>query len=170
MLFSWQRRKDDPQGHEVIPEFLKPFSLSTLDWSEFVSSVGWPSIKIWLTSEQLDLLDGLAAYRDQSQSEVIRDLLFIAIYGHYAYAQLVAQYRGFPKEPGPIPFEQGVLYDIVAPHKDKQKSPKKTENVRLFVPAQMKNRLEQLAFKYSLTLSETANALLVRMAVGESFE
>lgn len=167
MLFSWKRRAGDPPPHLDTPAFLHPMKRSDRDWSEFQDSSNWPSIKVWLSQDQLAELDGLAAYRDQTRSEVMRDLLFIALYGHYTYAQLMIECRGLPREPGPIsPVERSFFEPQLATYKptlssQKTKSRlKRTENLRLFLPSRMKTDISVIAKSRTSTVSETTLDLI----------
>lgn len=167
MLFSWKRRRTDP---ERTSEQINPLPQSILDWSAFEDSRGWTSIKIWLESDLVEHLDLLATYRHQSRSEVMRDLLFIALYGHFVYAQLVSERRGLLKEPGQLHSGERVFFDIPSNGDDGIEEPpkpgKKIENIRLFLPQPMKTLLEELSKKHNQTLSETSRFLIVRAMFG----
>ena len=167
MLFSWKRRRTDPQPTTTK---LNPLPLSQRDWSAFEDSVSWPSIKVWLTAETGEMLDALGAYRDQTRAEVMRDLLFVALYGHFEYSQLVAERRGLLREPGRLESGEHVLFDIVEKYGDSADEafpPKKTINVRLFLPAPMKAELDALAARQRQTVSACVRAMLLRMLSGE---
>ena len=167
MLFSWKRRRTDPPPTLAR---INPLPSSERDWSAFENAEAWPSIKVWLPSDVGAMLDGLASYRNQSRSEVMRDLLFIGLYGHYTYAQLVAERRGLPRGPGRLESGEYVVFDLPrAPQPDEPPSPrprKNTVNVRLFLPAPMQTDLEALAQRENVTVSEFARQLIHRMLLG----
>jgi predicted transcriptional regulator len=169
MLFSWKRRRTDPPPS---PTRLNPLPPAQLDWPAFADASAWPSIKVWLTDEMCFKLDGLAAYRDQTRSEVMRDLLFIGLFGHYVYAQLVAEHRGLPRSPTRLEYGEQVHFslqqnaDAVPDPSKEPKKPKQRVNVRLFVPAPMKERLETLAERQQQTLSVCTRTLLQQTLSG----
>lgn len=174
MLFSWKRRRTDPPSTLAR---INPMPPSGRDWSAFENAESWPSIKVWLTTESAWRLDHLAAYRDQSRSEVIRDLLFIGLYGHYAYAQLLSERRGLPRAPGELESGERVLFSLkrspqaaaqvpAAPPPSPAPSANRRENLRLFLPEPMKAALETIAERDGGTVSATARGMLESLLLG----
>lgn len=167
MLFSWKRRGTDPQS-ELKKQ--NPLPVSQRDWSAFEDSVSWPSIKVWLTAAACEKLDALGSYRDQTRAEVMRDLLFVALYGHFEYSQLVAERRGLLRESGRLESGEHVLFDIVRSYGNSAGDtppPKKTMNIRLFLPAPMKADLGTIAAREKQTVSACVRLVLLRMLSGE---
>jgi len=168
MLFSWKRRRADPLASSKDDN---PLPLSELDWSAYESSKGWPFIKVWLKPETVNQLDQLAGYRHQTRSEVMRDLLFIALYGHFVYAQLLAERRGLLRELGQLHSGERVLFDITVNKQCPNESPrreKKIENIRLFLPAPMKEAIESMAASPQATVSHCVRDLIERQLNGMS--
>ena len=167
MLFSWKRRRTDPKP---AMGRINPLPPSDQDWSAFENADGWPSIKIWLSVDVSRCLDQLASYRDQTRSEVLRDLLFSALYGHFTYAQLLAERRGLLREPGRLESGEHVYFcmndDPVPEPPEPPKPPKKTESVRLFLPSPMKAALEAIAERERRTVSVAVRGLIERMLFG----
>lgn len=173
MLFSWKRRRTDPPP---ILARINPMPASGNDWSAFENAGSWPSIKVWLTMETVWRLDHLAAYRDQSRSEVIRDLLFIGLYGHYAYAQLLSERRGLPRAPAELESGERVLFSreygpqaaapVAAPPPPPAPSANKRENLRLFLPEPMKVALETMAGRDGGTVSATVRRMVEILLLG----
>lgn len=165
MLFSWKRRRTDPPP---TPARINPLPASNRDWTAFENSAGWPSIKVWLTNEVARSLDQLSQYRDQTRSEVMRDLLFIAIYGHFTYAQVLAERRGLLREPGRLESSERVCFDLDRGGRspDPPRPERKRENVRLFLPEPMRAAIEAMAVRDGSTVSVTAFGLIERMLSG----
>jgi predicted transcriptional regulator len=165
MLFSWKRRRTDPP---LTLARINPLPPSDRDWSAFEDAGGWPSIKVWLTVEVIRCLDQLAQYRDQTRSEVMRDLLFIALYGHFVYAQVLAERRGLLREPGRLESGERVCFNIDGGYSPPgpAKPDKKRENVRLFLPEPMKVAIEAIADRERSTVSVTARGIVERMLFG----
>lgn len=169
MLFSWKRRRTDPPPTVAR---INPLPPSDRDWSAFENSDGWPSIKVWLSVDVTHQLGQLALYRDQTRSEVMRDLLFIALYGHFEYAQVLAERRGLLREPGQLESGERVCFDIDRGNSSPApaKPEKKRENIRLFLPEPMKVAIEAVAERKRATVSETARGLIERMLFGVTQE
>lgn len=175
MLFSWKRRRTDPPSTLAR---INPMPASGNDWSAFENAGSWPSIKVWLTVETVWRLDDLAAYRDQSRSEVIRDLLFIGLYGHYAYAQLMSERRGLPRAPGELESGERMLFSrkrgpqaaapapAPPPPPPPAPSANRRENLRLFLPEPMKVALETVAGRDGGTVSATVRRMVETLLLG----
>ena len=164
MLFSWKRRKTDPGPTTTRVAGLPP---SEMEWSSFENADNWPSVKVWMPTSVAQRLDQLATYRDQSRSEVMRDLLFIAIYGHFSYAQLLAERRGLLREAGTLQSGERVLFDWNQTADAMPPKPeKKLVNVRLFLPPPMKTVLDRMSERTRLTTSACTRGLIERMLDG----
>lgn len=169
MLFSWKRRRTEPPPSA---DRFNPLPTSSFDWSAFEDARSWVSIKIWLEPDLVEKIDLLADYRYQSRSEVMRDLLFVALYGHFVYAQLLSERRGVLRDPGHLQSGERVLFDIpstTAGDEDSHspsKSAKKIENIRLFLPQVMRLSLKKIASKQDKTLSDASRTIIEEAMFG----
>lgn len=100
----------------------------------------------------------------------MRDLLFLALYGHYTYAQLISEHRGLLRDSSTSSPESRVFFDIKVKGSGPPEpfQPKKTKNLRLFIPPPMQTLIEQLAAKENYTTSEVARRLIEETLYGKS--
>jgi hypothetical protein len=99
------------------------------------------------------------------------------MYGHFTYAQMLAERRGLLREPGRLESGERVHLSLQRnpePALDKKREPdrrdpKKRVNVRLFVPVPLKERLESIAERRRETLSQCTRNLLQHALLGVMF-
>lgn len=97
----------------------------------------------------------------------MRDLLFIALYGHFQYAQVLAERRGLLREPGRLESGERVHFCINDdPAPEPTKPEKKRHNVRLFLPEPMMVSIEAIAEQQRGTVSLTVRKLIGQMLFG----
>lgn len=150
MLFTWLKRKTSTDRAGAIHDHLRP-ALPPFrgDLTDFTNSADWPSIKVWLDDDLDEKLTTFAAHCGQSRSECLRDILFVELYGWYAYAQLWQEHHGLPKSADETP----VLMNFSRTGRGVLAEPKKSYNLRLFIPGTMLTQIKEMASKRGTNVS-----------------
>ncbi len=131
------------------------------------------TIKLWLPGKLVQGLDTLGFAHGMSRPDVLRWLLFEHVYGRPALEQLKESKRQQDAAPAQLHGEQ-VQYSpkVAEPSERKitaQLLGKSLEDLKLWLPGQLKTELENLARVEALGLSDYLRKTLVRILLGESF-
>ncbi len=133
------------------------------------------SIKLWLTDKLVQGLDTLSAAHGMSRPDVLRWLFFEHVYGRPALERLkewnrqkdVEEVRHRAARPSvqqspksAEPSERRITTRLLG---------KSVEDLKLWLPGQLKTELENLARVEALGLSDYLRKTLVRILLGESF-
>lgn len=165
MLFSWLKRKTQTATDGEIGNRLRPALPSFPgEIGDFTNSADWPSIKVWLDDELDEKLSAFAAHCGQSRSECLRDILFIDLYGWYAYAQLWQDHHGLPKSADETP----LLMNFCRTGQRVLAEPKKSYNLRLFVPGTMLAEIKDLASRQETNVSTYVREVVRKTLLGVS--
>jgi len=136
------------------------------DFSEF-SSDNWVSMKVWLPEALDKILHELADHFECSQSELIRQALFVYVYGRYRFEQMRTQRGGlFTPEHPPL---FSLASDPAQIPEKKNRAPdlgKNRVNTRVHIPAMLKEDLQTLASRSGITLSHFAREVLISTFLG----
>lgn len=134
-------------------------------------------IKLWLPERLMQALDGMSARQGMSRPDVLRWLLFEHVFGRPALDQLndwkrrqeeirrakareSTQNPNMRFSPPRIGAQRSVTVQLLG---------KSVEDFKLWLPARLKNELEQLAATERMGISDYLRKTLVRILLGESF-
>lgn len=143
---------------------------STVDYSRFAKNDAW--IKLWLPERLDNAIDELSATHDASKPDVLRWLLFEHVYGRQEFEVLIKWQRKEsekrrhealkPKEDisDGVQFspQRGITIKVLG---------KSTLDLKVSLPAQLKDDLEPLARSERMGLSDYVRKVLVRVLLGE---
>lgn len=142
-------------------------SASALEHHDF--STNAVAIKLWLPQKLVAAIDVLCNQHDASRPDVLRWIFFEHVYGRVEFSHLQRRVAQRPEEP-PLDvrfslrqstFEQRPR-EINAKHLGKA-----TEDLKLFLPTQLKAELSALATRAQQPLSDYLRAVLARHLLGE---
>ena len=159
----WSKKPDKPPVQTPFRSELERFEG---DFSVY-SSDYWVSMKIWLPEALDKILGQLADHFECSQSELIRQALFIYVYGRYRFEQMRVQ-RGGLFKPEHLPLFSMETDPASVPEK-KNRTPelgKNSVNTRVHLPAMLKDDLQVLARRSGISLSHFAREVLISTFLG----
>ena len=130
------------------------------------------SIKVWLPERIEVQLAELADMHECSESEIVRTLLFIHLYGLADFEAMRLQQQGWfmprPPKRGSVGRDIGIKYSRTL-----NSFPELGKNIhafRLWFPDVMKQDLQKLAAKDGKLLSPYVRVLLIRQLLGEAYQ
>lgn len=153
------RNKSRAAAPSVQPQEL-PFRSSLASFAGDLSvfrSDHWVPLKIWLPEPLDEVLRQLGDHLHASRSALIRDALFIYVYGRYIYTQMEAEREGFF-------FNKGPLYSRVV-----SRTPelgKNWINYKVWLPAKLREDLQTLTELAGITLSHFVREVLISAFMG----
>jgi len=169
------RRQGRPSNREPVE--LPPKRHITMTDRDYLSLLkrGDVAIKFWLPDLMGIILDQSCKFADTTRSDLIRQNLFIYLYGRYDLCGLLEQrddhYRleppqhiMFSKNPSP----KDAL--VTEPEPDLiQDLGKNTEDLKVWIPLKMKEDIKALADKVSISLSEMIREIILSMLIGHTY-
>jgi hypothetical protein len=138
---------------DELPPALAPFQG---DLSVFRAE-HWQPMKVWLPDPADHILKQMADDGFVSRSGLIRNALFVYVYGQYALAQMRAEKDGFF-------FDSGARFSRTVSRT--QALGKNIRNYKVFIPARLRDDLESLAADHRLTLSHFTREVLISAFMG----
>lgn len=117
------------------------------------------AIKVWLPEVVDEILKQLSNHWPDSRSAMIREALFVYVYGHYAFAQMQAGKDGFfYVDPNPPKFSR-----TRATHPELGKS---TKSYKVWMSAKLRDDLKAMAEHRNMTLSHYVREILIASFMG----
>ncbi|MGH8501472.1 MAG: hypothetical protein ACREVE_03200 [Gammaproteobacteria bacterium] len=117
------------------------------------------AMKVWLPEAVDEILKQLSDHWPSSRSEMIRDTLFVYVYGQYAFAQMKAQNDGFfYVDPDRILFSRarGPLPALG----------KSIKSYKVWMPAKLRDDLKAMAAESGMALSHYVREILISSFMG----
>ncbi len=160
------RKKDEARKSSNRPEHM--ISMLTRDYRKFISRD--VAIKIWLPESVEKKMEEIATLFDCSVSDLIRQILFVHLYGRYDFLGLVE--REDPKrlkasgDTGQR--EYGVRYSFpnIAAALNRPDDIKSIAGFKVWVPDKMKWHLTKLAEQHRMSMSAYAREVIMTHLLG----
>jgi len=131
------------------------------------------AIKFWLPEILGDVLNQECSYASASRSDLIRQYLFMYLYGRHDLWGLLELKDDHYK------LNQPILFSKSAPPKDDTVSEpepdlmqdlgKNIEDLKVWIPRKMKEDIQTLADKASISLSEMIREIILSMLFGHTY-
>jgi len=172
------RRRGRPNQHELdgaqedLP--VRHITMTDRDYADLLET-GDIAIKFWLPDLVGIMLNQSCKFANTTRSDFIRQNLFIYLYGRYDLMGLLEQrnhyYRLDP--PSRIMFSKSA-----APKNDTVSEPepdimqdlgKNTEDLKVWIPVRMKEDIQKLADKASISLSEMIWEIIISTLFGHTY-
>jgi len=172
------RRRGRPNQHELdgaeedLP--VRHITMTDRDYVDLLET-GDVALKFWLPDLVGIMLDQSCKFANTTRSDFIRQNLFIYLYGRYDLMGLLEQrnhyYRLDP--PSRIMFSRSA-----APKSDTVSEPepdimqdlgKNTEDLKVWIPVRMKEDIQKLADKASISLSEMIREIIISSLFGHTY-
>jgi hypothetical protein len=153
------RNKSRAAAPSVQPQAL-PFRSSLASFAGDLSvfrSDHWVPLKIWLPEPLDEVLRQLGDHLHASRSALIRDALFIYVYGRYIYTQMEAEREG-------CFFDKGLRYS-----RGVSRTPKLGKNLinfKVWLPAKLREDMQTLAELAGIRLSHFVREVLISAFMG----
>lgn len=169
MDYFFFRRKDERKAEEGSPSL--QINLSGRPYNAY--SKRDASITLWLPESIKDRLNEVCTYIDTSVSDLIRQILFIHMYGRVDFLGLLQS-----KHPTALNshIDTGIVPEITPQVELELKAIKKkpsknvaevsTSSVKVWVPSKMKTDLDQLAIKNKTSLSDYSRHVIITHLLG----
>ncbi|MBF0471433.1 MAG: hypothetical protein HQL48_08665 [Gammaproteobacteria bacterium] len=173
-----QRKQHNPDTYTESSPFIKPRRQLTLQ--QMVEGIGDPhelahddvALKFWLPEPAMAALRELADYYSMTMSRLLRQQLFIHIYGAYTYEWLCDQHPGLFRELEVPAFSRRGGIDEDAARKKRITTywvPELGKNIKamkLWIPQRMKEDLTLLAEHLDLTASNYVREVVISRLLG----
>jgi predicted DNA-binding protein len=160
MFFRRRKRQADSDanpdaGQDTLPRSsLAPYKG---DLAVFRSDE-WEPMKVWLPEQVDEIIAQLSDHWSASRSAIIRDTLFVYVYGQYTFTQMQADRDGFF-------YDSGTRFFSRSPNR-MQSLGKNTKNYKVFLPERLRDDLKTLANQSGLTLSHFTREVLISSFMG----
>jgi len=144
------------------------------DYTDLLET-GDVAIKFWLPDLVGIMLNQSCEFADTTRSDFIRQNLFIYLYGRYDLMGLLEQRKHYYRldPPSHIMFSRSA-----APKNDTVSEPepdilqdlgKNTEDLKVWIPVKMKEDIQKLADKASISLSEMIREIIISTLFGHTY-
>lgn len=133
---------------------------SAIDWAAYRPNT-YVAVKVWLPEQLDERLRQIADHQFSSRSVLVRNALFIYVYGAYAYLQMRQDSDGF--------YYHDDRNDDVRFSRSVNRAPqlgKNSINFKVWLPEALKNDLGLLADQAGITLSHFVREILVSHFMG----
>lgn len=160
------RKKDETRKSSKRPDHM--ISMLTRDYRKFISRD--VAIKLWLPESVEQKMEEVATLFDCSVSDLIRQILFVHLYGRYDFLGLVE--REDPKKQKAsgetTPQEYGVSYSFpnIAAALNPPDDIKSIAGFKVWVPDKMKWHLTKLAEQHRMSMSAYAREVIMTHLLG----
>jgi len=171
----WRRRgrpsrDDDEERPELQPK--RHIIMTDRDYSPLLER-GNVAIKFWLPELMGNILDQERRYTNTSRSDLIRQYLFMYLYGRHDLWGLFERKDYHYKLNEPVLFSKtkAAPGDLVAePEPDiMQDLGKNIEDLKVWIPRKMKGDIQALADKAAISLSEMIREIILSMLFGHTY-
>jgi len=172
----WRRRGRPSQQVDSAEEELpvRHITMTDRDYSDLLET-GDVAIKFWLPDLVGIMLDQNCRFADTTRSDFIRQNLFMYLYGRYDLMGLLEQQSHYYRLESP----PHVRFSRTAPLKEEtiaEPEPdimhdlgKNTEDLKVWIPVKMKQDIQELADKSSISLSEMIREIIISMLFGHTY-
>jgi len=172
----WRRRgRPSAQVEEFVKELpVRHITMTDRDYSELLE-YGDVAIKFWLPDLVGIMLDQSCKFADTTRSDFIRQNFFIYLYGRYDLMGLLEQRNHYYRldSPSHIMFSRSAASKneaVSEPEPDiMQDLGKNTEDLKVWIPRKMKEDIQALADKASISLSEMIREIIISMLFGHTY-
>jgi len=169
------RRRGRPNQYEVDKAEDEPtytITQTDRDYSDLLEK-GDIAIKFWLPEIMGNILDQERSYTDTYRSDLIRQYLFMYLYGRHDLWGLLERKVFHYKLNRPVMFSKikAAPGDLVAePEPDiMQDLGKNIEDLKVWIPRKMKEDIQALADKAAISLSEMIREIIISMLFGHTY-
>jgi len=169
----WRRKGRPPSNLPVTEqESVLHITMTDRDYSALLE-YGDVAIKFWLPELMGTMLEQSCSVLDTSRSDLIRQILFTYLYGKYdwlgMYERRETHYQLRP-ESSPL-FSRSPSPEAVAkPAPNMMKDlGKNTEDLKVWIPRKMKEDIQVLADKFSISLSEMVREIIISTLIGHTY-
>jgi len=168
----WRRR--GRPSHQVEDEDKPVYTITQTDrdYSDLLEQ-GDVAIKFWLPEMMGEVLDQECSYAGTTRSDLIRQYLFMYLYGRHDLWGLLERNDHHYKLCGRPMFSKRKVEPA-----DMAKEPepnimqdmgKNTEDLKVWIPQKMKTDIQALADKASISLSEMIREIIISMLFGHTY-
>jgi len=169
------RRRGRPNQHALDEAEKDPtytITQTDRDYSDLLES-GDVAIKFWLPEMMGEVLEQECSYAGTTRSDLIRQYLFIYLYGRHDLWGLLERNDYHYKLCGHPVFSKCKVepVDMVEePEPDiMQDLGKNTEDLKVWIPVRMKEDIQKLADKASISLSEMIREIIISAVFGHTY-
>jgi len=167
----WRRRGRPSHQEEDEDEPVYTITQTDRDYSGLLEQ-GDVAIKFWLPELMDTVLNELCCKFDTSRSDLIRQTLFTYLYGRYDLIGFVERNDRHYQLNGTVRFSRAPRSpDTVSePEPDiMQDMGKNTEDLKVWIPVKMKQDIQILADKASISLSEMIREIIISTLFGHTY-
>lgn len=163
-FFARKRDQARPEPNKLVK-----ITMSGRDYGQ-LSECDAP-LKFWLSEPIEKKIDEMCSFQDTCASDIIRQILFIHLYGRYDLFGLVERQVSTYKL-NPVP---QIRYSRCRPIRDESNDPppqprkpieKNIADVKVWIPAKMKEDLHQLADQAGFKLSQYVRTVITTHLLG----
>jgi len=167
------RRRGRPGRHELNEAECEPtYSITQTDrdYSDLLE-YGDVAIKFWLPELMDTIFSECCSFFDTSRSDLIRQTLFAYLYGRYDLLGLLERKDHHYELSRPVMFSRGPApeRESVAEQDIMQDMGKNTEDLKVWIPVRMKEDIQELADKASVSLSEMIREIIISTLIGHTY-
>ena len=168
----WRRRgrpSQYTQTNDVEPTYI--VTQTDRDYSDLLKQ-GDVAIKFWLPELMDTVLHELSEYIHTTRSDLMRQTLFTYLYGRYDLFGFVERNDRHYQLNRPVLFQKArqSLDDVSEPEPDiMQDLGKNTEDLKVWIPVRMKDDIQKLADKASISLSEMIREIIISALFGHTY-
>jgi hypothetical protein len=172
------RRRGRPHQHELdgaeedLP--VRHITMTDRDYADLLET-GDVALKFWLPDLVGIMLDQSCKFANTTRSDFIRQNLFIYLYGRYDLMGLLEQRNHYYRLDPP---SRMMFSRSAAPKSDTVSEPepdimqdlgKNTEDLKVWIPVKMKEDIQKLADKASISLSEMIREIIISTLFGHTY-
>jgi len=169
------RRRGRPGRHELNEAEDEPtYSITQTDrdYSDLLE-YGDVAIKFWLPELMDTILSECCSFFYTSRSDLIRQTLFAYLYGRYDLLGLLERKDHHYELSRPVMFSRGPAPEtesVAEPEPDLMHDlGKNTEDLKVWIPLKMKEDIQGLADKASVSLSEMIREIIISTLIGHTY-
>jgi len=168
----WRRKGRPPQNQPEIEEDpILHITMTDRDYSALLER-GYVAVKFWLPELMGEMLDQQCSFSNTTRSDLIRQNLFMYLYGRHDLWGLIEQRNhNYTLDAAPK-FSRRQI----EPDDEVREAPpimkdlgKNTEDLKVWIPRKMKEDIQSLADKASLSLSEMIREIIISMLIGHTY-
>jgi len=177
----WRRRgrlsKQEVHLEDALP--IQHITMTDRDYADLLED-GDIAIKFWLPDLVGVILDESCKFTNTTRSDLIRQNLFIYLYGRYDLFGLHEQREHHYRLDPPT---RGIMFSrsLAQPQDDAEDSVaeptpdlmhdlgKNTEDLKVWIPVKMKEDIKTLADKAGISLSEMIREIILSMLIGHTY-
>jgi len=165
------RRRGRPNQHELDEAEEEPtYAITQTDrnYSDLLE-YGDVAVKFWLPELMDTILNEVCNLYHTTQSNLIRHTLFTYLYGRYDWLGLYERKSDYYQLNRPPMYSRSPSVQEPGTPDLMQDLGKNVEDLKVWIPAKMKDEIQALADKAGLSLSEMIREILLSILIGHTY-